>query len=89
MKPEPLLYPEDVDNYLPRIAKKVQEKVDKAQSYDNQRDLILAVYLNEWILSPDFEDELRNFMRRHPAFRDVAPFVRIVFTGIDDGVVYP
>ena len=89
MDRELLLYPEDARKYRHCIAKKVREKIDKAQSYDNQRDLILAVYLNELVLYQDFEDELRNFMRRDPAFRDVAPFVRIVFTGIGDGVVYP
>ena len=89
MEGELLLYPEDARKYRHCIAKKVREKIDKAQSYDNQRDLILAVYLNERVLYRDFKDELRNFMRRDPAFRDVAPFVRIVFTGIGHGVVYP
>ena len=89
MEPELLLHPKDVDDYLLCIAKKVREKIGKAKSYDKQRDLVLAVYLNERVLYPDFRDELRDFMRRDPAFCDITPFVRIVFTGKGLGVAYP
>ena len=88
MEPELLLYPEHARKYRYCIAKKVREKVGKARSYDNQRDLVLAVYLNERVLYPDFKDELRNFMRRDPVFLDITPFVRIVFTGKGHGVAY-
>ena len=71
------------------VARKVQEKVSKAQNYDNKRDLILAVYLNEPILSQYFTRELQEFIREHQAFRRIDPFVRIVFSGIGEGVVYP
>ena len=81
--------PAKVRAYLHRVAKKVQEKVSKAQGYDNQRDLILAVYLNEPILSQYFTRELQDFIREHQAFRCIDPFVRIVFSGIGEGVVYP
>lgn len=81
--------PAKIRDYLRRVAETVQEKVDKAQSYDSQRYLMLAVYLNERILSPDFEKELQDFTRRHQAFQRIAPFERIVFTGIGHGVVYP
>lgn len=89
MEPELLLYPEDARKYRHCIAKKVREKIGKAKSYDKQRDLVLAVYLNERVLYLDFRDELRDFMRRDPAFCDITPFVRIVFTGKGRGVAYP
>lgn len=45
------------------------------------------MYLNEYI---DLEsNELERFVRQHPAFRNIAPFDRIVFTGIGRGIVYP
>ena len=78
-----------IQDYLHCIAKKVEEKVSNAQGYDNQRDLILAVYLNERILSQYFTRELQEFIRQHHAFRRIDPFVRIVFSGIGEGVVYP
>lgn len=84
-----MLYPSQFRGYFSRIAEKVQEKVEKAQHYDRQRDLILAVYLNERILAPEFRNELLKFIRRHPVFRRIAPFERVVFTGIRPGIVYP
>ena len=78
---------EAVDAYLGRIAEKVEEKVDKARGYDRQHELVLAMYLNERILRDDFEERLQDFTRRHSAFRSIAPFKRIVFTGIGFGVV--
>ena len=89
MKPRFMDDPEKVRDYLRCIAKKVREKVGKARSYDHRRDLILAVHLNERILSPDFTGELQEFIRRHQAFRRIAPFARVVFTGNGHGVVYP
>ena len=82
--------PTKVRAYLHRVAKEVQEKVSKAQGYDNQRDLILAVYLNEPILSQYFTRELQDFIREHQAFRSIDPFVHIVFSlsSMGDGVVY-
>ena len=81
--------PAKVRAYLHCIVRRVQEKVRIAQNYDNQRDLILAVYLNEPILSQYFTRELQDFIREHQAFRSIDPFVRIVFSGIGEGVVYP
>ena len=80
-----------IQDYLHCIARRVEEKVSKAQGYDNQRDLILAVYLNERILSQYFTRELEDFIRQHHAFRRIDPFVRIVFSlsSMGDGVVYP
>ena len=78
-----------IQDYLHCIARRVEEKVSNAQGYDNQRDLILAVYLNERILSQYFTRELQDFIREHQAFRCIDPFVRIVFSGIGEGVVYP
>lgn len=89
MKPRFMDDPAKVHDYLRCIAKRVQEKVRKAQRYDDRRDLILAVHLNERTFSPDFTSELQEFTRRHQAFRRIAPFERIVFTGIGQGVVYP
>ena len=81
--------PAKVRAYLHCIARRVQEKVSEAQNYDNQLDLILAVYLNERILSQYFMRELQEFIREHQAFRRIDPFGRIVFSGIGEGVVYP
>ena len=79
--------PAEIHAYLNCIARRVQNAVGKAHSYDQRQDLILAMYLNEFI---DLEsNELERFVRQHPAFQNIAPFVRIVFTGIGHGVVYP
>ena len=74
-------------DYFQCIVKSIQKKVSKAQSYAKQRDLILAVYLNEFV---DLEPMgLENFVREHPAFQNIAPFALVVFSGIGNGVVYP
>ena len=78
--------PVEIDAYLHCIARRFQEKVRKAHNYDQRRDLILAMYLNEYI---DLGSKvLERFVRQHPAFQNIAPFVRIVFTGSGDGIVY-
>lgn len=90
MKPYFLYDPARIQDYLRCIVKRIKEKVAKAQGYNSQRDLILAVYLNERLLpTPDFKMSLQEFMRRQRAFQRTSPFVRIVFTGRGRGVVYP
>jgi hypothetical protein len=73
--------PDVIENYKKRILNAVVEKIQKARSgYDISHPLILSVYVNESIGEHLGFNEWKAFEMNHQdVFRNMTPFVEIVF----------
>jgi hypothetical protein len=73
--------PNVIENYKKRILNAVVEKVQKARGgYDISHPLILSVYVNESIGEYLGFEEWKAFEMNHQdVFKNMAPFVEIVF----------
>jgi hypothetical protein len=73
--------PDVIENYKKRILNAVVEKVQKARSgYDISHPLILSVYVNESIGGYLGFEEWKAFEMNHrDVFKNISPFVEIVF----------
>ena len=86
-------YPQDesqIPAYMARLADAVREKIKRAKSgYDLTRQLILSIYVNEYVSIFMTETDWRNLTRDFSAvFGNLHPFEQVVFWKLANNHVF-